>query len=174
MKKIILAVLVLALLGLLLNAQGKTAPVQKGSVKFQAVKSKGNYKMVLFLDQTRPVVYPIKAVKITYEPSHTIIFYLSDGTLSQANEESFLNKQKPIGKITITENDESGKPKPNGSLVEPKAKIEIKYPDQITKDTSAKIELLAEVNGKLQTHLVSTMPLKDSATVGIQAYYTIK
>jgi len=173
MKKIVLAVTLLAVFGLPMFAQVKPAE-QKGRIKFEALKKGDSYKMKLDLSQDKPVVRQVKAVKVTCEPSGTVIFYISDGSLSAAEEESFLNKKKPVGKMAMTENDESGKPKPGQSLVEPKANYETKYPAQIKKDGSVKIELLVLKDGKLQTHLVSKVPVKTTDSIGMTAYYSIK
>ena len=173
MKKTVLAVTLLVVATIMAFAQAKPVE-QNGRIKFEAVKNGDSYKMKMDLNQDKPVVREVKAVKVTCEPSGTVIFYISDGSLSAKDEESFLGSQKPVGKVAMTENDESGKPKPGQSLVEPKANYETKYPAQIKKDGSVKIEMLVLKDGKLQTHLVSKVPAKTTDSIGMTAYYSIK
>ena len=172
MKKMILAAAFLSLLGILSGAQAKSG--QKGSITFEAVKKGDSYKMALNLLQEKPVVCQVKAVKAVCEPSGTVIFFLSDGSLSQKDEDAFLKNQKPVGKMSMTENDESGKPKPGQSLVEPKARYETKYPVQTAKDTAVRIEILVLKIGTLQAHPVTKVPIKSSAKIGVKAPYHIK
>lgn len=172
MKKTILAIVLLATLGILAGTQATRG--QRGSVFFEAIKKGDSYKMALNLLQDKPVVCQVKAVKVTCEPSGTVILLLTDGTLTTSQEEAFLDKAKPAGKVSITENGADGKPAPGSSLVEPKARYEMKFPAQIAKDTAVRIELLVMKNGALQTYKVTKMPIKSSANIGVKAPYFIK
>jgi hypothetical protein len=181
MKKIFFTVLIFVILAFAINAQKTTTPKedvaaveQKGDIAFKAFKIKDSYSMTLSLSQVKPVTIPVKAVKVTFEPSHTVVFLLCDCSLAQSGRLAFLGGQKPVVKMEMAELDPRGFKKAGSSLVEPVARTQTAFPRQTAKDNIVKFEMLVEKKGKLEPQTVFTAVMPDSADFETRSSYSIK
>lgn len=176
MKKIVPALFALVLTALAFHAQapGPTGCEQKGSLKFEAYRDMDYYIMTLSMTQEKPVTREVMAVKVTFQPSGTVVYLMTSMNLSKEDADAFLNGAAPLARMSSGEIDENGKVKPDSSLVEPVGKYQATFPVSIMKDKKMEIHFLIKRDGKLQSQFVSRADITNVYNFGMQSYYSLK
>jgi hypothetical protein len=142
MKKVIFVSLALLLFCLSITAVIKN--MEPGEVRFKAAKNKDRYLVSLRFRQEEPRQFTIKAVKVTCEPSGTVLLALYSKDCPGSERTLFMADKLPL---SLTEAPEI--------KVEMAPSVSIIYPASIKNDNLIKVEYLIERNGKVSIMLAA-------------------
>jgi len=148
MKRSFLFAIMVLLFASVIRAQGKSSTFQTDridlcSVNFKAQKNGDRYLINLHFRVKSPENHKINAVKVTFEPSRTVVMAIYDEKCPENQRSSFLLGDKPLTTMEYSIAEEMS------------PSISIDYPSQIDKDNFVKIEYLLEEDGIISTSLAA-------------------
>ncbi len=135
---------------------GQTEKIEPGQLIYRAQENGTNYRISLHALQPSPALFTIKAIKVTYEPSGTIVLAVFDAGCTNAEKSAFTDKKTPLAIIDTT-------------ITEVAPSVVVPFPDQIANDNLVKVEYLIESDGTKKTMLVSAASIESTEVVGFSS-----
>lgn len=140
MKRVCLVTMVILLISLAYYCQAEK--VEPGQIVYHAQKNNSNYRIFLHALQPASDVFTIKAIKVTYEPSGTVVLMIFDTECPEVYKTNFKAGKSPLSVVET-------------KISEIAPSVVIPFPEQIEKDNLIKIEYLVDEGKVNKTMLIS-------------------
>ncbi|MCX7831100.1 MAG: hypothetical protein N2445_08625, partial [Acidobacteria bacterium] len=108
---------------------GQTEKIEPGQIVYQAQKQGSNYRISLHALKPSSNAFDVKAIKVSYEPSGTVVLMIFDPECSEETKSDFKEGKVPL---SVVETD----------ISEIAPSVVIPFPNQIGKDNLIKIEYM--------------------------------
>ena len=163
MKKLLLIFFVLMLSGVCTMADTEKAStgraisseqLEPGQVVFKGEKTQNRYLASLHFRLAQNRNYDVKGVKVTSEPSGTVLFTLFSNECSENDKIIFLKGKMPLASFEGAISNDTMTPT-----------ISLDYPNSISGDNQIVVEYLIENNGLVSTFLTATITVRSVDSV---------
>ncbi len=151
MKKLLSLVALFLFFCISMAASSKLIP---GEIKFKAQRSEDRYITSLQFRQAAFQKFVIKGIKVTCEPSGTILFALYDEKTHESDRIVFTAGKLPLSTIETSLYEEELAPS-----------ISLNFPSAIANDTQIKIEYLIENHGVVSTLLAAAITIDNIESI---------